>query len=235
LYSRDLAYIHDTAFGDVSRGTAPEIIRILRQAHINAGRVVEVGCGSGLLAQRLTAAGYDVLGFDVSRSMIRLARRRAPAATFRVASLTRARIPPCRAVVSVGEVVTYVRGGLPELRRFFERVHAALAPGGLLLFDFLHSARGRTYPAKTVAGRGWTMAVRADYNARTRVLTRHMAIARRVGGRVRRFQETHRVRVYNRRALVSALERIGFDVRVSRSIGEYRLMTGDSAVIARRL
>lgn len=101
------------------------------------GRLVEVGCGSGSLARHLVDAGYNVVGFDISRAMIRLAREKVPEAKFRVASLTEARMPRCDAVVAIGEVVTYVpargrrTGPPPALRRFFSRVHEWCRPSGL--------------------------------------------------------------------------------------------------------
>lgn len=234
MYSRDLAFVHDAAFGEFSRRVAPEILRILRDAGFTEGRVVEVGCGSGVLAQRLGSAGFGVYGFDVSASMIARARSRAPKATLRVAELTTAAIPPCVDVVSVGEVVTYAPGGLPALRRFFRRTYDALAPGGIFVFDFMHSARGRTYSTRTLAGRGWTMAVRADYNPRSRLLTRRMATVRQVQSRIYHSRETHTVRIYDRHEIVTALRQIGFRVKTSRSFGRYRLLVGDTAVVARR-
>jgi hypothetical protein len=135
--------------------------------------------------------------------------------------------------VSIGEVVTYVRGGLPVLRRFFRRVHDALSPGGLLLFDFMHSARGRTYPARTMRGTGWSMTVQADYSARTRTLTRHIDTARRIRSQTHRGHETHTVRIYDRLSMVSVLRRTGFHVSTSRSIGPCQLLPGDTAVVAR--
>ena len=146
-----------------------------------------------------------------------------------------ARVPRCDAVICIGEVVTYVSGGLPALRRFFARVHDALPPGGVFIFDFIHSARGRTYRTKTIGGKGWTLAVRADYNPRTRTLTRRMAMIRRVDSRTRHTRETHTVRIYGRRAISQALSNAGFRYRLSRAIGRERLIAGDSAVIARRL
>jgi SAM-dependent methyltransferase len=230
VYSRDLAFVHDAAFSDLSRRAAPEIVRILRDSGLTSGRVVEVGCGSGVLARRLCAAGYDVVGFDVSPAMIKLARAQAPAARFRVANAAKTAVPACDAVVGIGEVVTYLPGGLAALRRFFGRVYDALAPGGVFIFDFMHTARGRTYPLRTVGTKQWSMAVRATYNRQTRVLTREIALTRRD----QRSRETHRVRIYRRRDVVSALARIGFTVSTSRAIGRHRLLPGDTAVVAQR-
>jgi SAM-dependent methyltransferase len=234
MYRSDLAYIHDAAFGDFAQAVAPEITRTLRRAGIRRGRIVEFGCGSGVLAAHLHRSGYDVTGFDISPAMIRLARKKAPGIRFRVASLRSASIPACDVVVGIGEVVTYVAGGRSALRRFFSRAHAALRPGGLLIFDFLESASRRTYPTKILKGSDWTLAVSATFSRSRRVLTRRMTIARPTRLGVRRTRETHHVRVFDRRAIQHLLRQCGFAVTMHRSYGRYRLLPGDVAAIAHR-
>ena len=85
-YKDDLAYIHDVGFGDFAKNAAPELLAILRQRGLTDGLVVDLGCGSGLWAEELCQAGYDVLGVDISPAMIEIARRRAPRARFEVGS-----------------------------------------------------------------------------------------------------------------------------------------------------
>jgi 2-polyprenyl-3-methyl-5-hydroxy-6-metoxy-1,4-benzoquinol methylase len=79
-YNEDLAYIHDVGYGGFAEGAAPGVLRILREAGIGDGLVVDLGCGSGIWARHLTDAGYEVVGVDISPAMIRLARKRAPTA-----------------------------------------------------------------------------------------------------------------------------------------------------------
>src|SRR5581483_11531421 len=62
LYRTDLAYIHDRGFSDLAAGVAPELLRILRRHGLRRARIVEAGCGSGVLAKHLTDAGHHVLG-----------------------------------------------------------------------------------------------------------------------------------------------------------------------------
>jgi SAM-dependent methyltransferase len=45
-------------------------------------RVLDVGTGTGFVAQRLAELGYDVVGVDVSAHMLAIARQAAPAITF---------------------------------------------------------------------------------------------------------------------------------------------------------
>jgi SAM-dependent methyltransferase len=234
MYGTDLAHIHDNGFGSFAKRVAPQIAAILHGHGLEGGDVVEIGCGSGAVARHLAAAGFRVSAWDSSRAMVRLARQKVPGVPFRVGSLEGLRIPRCHAVVSVGEVITYVAGGLPVLRGFFARAHQALRPGGVLLFDFIASARGRTYLPKVLRGRGWQITVSASFDASSQVLTRRMTMRRNVGRRMRMSRETHRVHVYPVDSIVAALERCGFGVKTARSFGRVPLLSGDVAVTARK-
>ena len=47
-------------------------------AHCPLGEGLDVGCGTGALAQRLAIAGYAMIGVDPSEGMLEVLRRRAP-------------------------------------------------------------------------------------------------------------------------------------------------------------
>jgi SAM-dependent methyltransferase len=245
VYSTDLAYIHDAGFGDFAERVSPEIVRILRRhgtcpSAVRAALIVEVGCGSGTLARHLVEAGYDVLGIDISPAMVRLARAKARGARVRVGSLTDVRLPACRAVVAINEVVTYVPAtGIgtrveKPLRDFFARVHDALPPRGLFIFDFIESGARRTYRAKSRAGPDWVIAAHAELDPSGHMLTRRMVTIRKMGRQFRRSQERHRVRIYTRDAVRRALADAGFTARMSRAYGRQRLTAGAVAVVAAR-
>ena len=89
-YDTDLAFIHDAGFGHVACAASDELLDMLKRQKINAGTVVELGCGSGILSDRLAQAGFDVVGYDISPAMVELARKRVPA-TSRSCSKTRRR------------------------------------------------------------------------------------------------------------------------------------------------
>ena len=242
IYGADLAYVHHTGFSEYARRTAPEIGRLitgLKPFSATSRRrppVIEFGSGGGTTARYLAACGLDVRGFDQSLAMVALARKNAPLARFAVGSLASTALPRCGAIIALGEVVDYLgdRHSLSAhdrgLFRFFGRAARALEPGGLLLFDFMESARHRTFDSSTRSGRDWALV--ASARADGAILTRSITTIRQVNGRLRLSQETHRVRLYHRRAIAAVLRRAGFRVAFRRSIGRVPLIRGDVAVFA---
>jgi SAM-dependent methyltransferase len=235
-YTEDLAYIHDTGHGDFARNAAPVLLEAFRAHGIHGGLVVDLGCGSGIWAGELIAAGYDVLGVDISPAMIRLARRRAPRARFVTASLLSFELPACAAVTSIGECVNYAfdpGNSLAALARLFRRVYDALCPGGVFIFDFaepgqIPEARRQKY----TVGPDWAVLVDATEDKRRRVLTRRMVSFRQVGKLYRRTEETHTVKLYSGSDLLAELRRIGFRARLFRRYGAMRLRAACAGIMA---
>ena len=235
-YKNDLAYIHDTGFGDFARNAAPGLLKILRQAGIATGIVVDLGCGSGLWARELVKAGYDVLGIDISEAMIDIARRRVPQGKFQVGSLLRAMLPQCDAVTSLGECFNYLfdKSSVSELRRLFRRVYTVLKPGGLLIFDIAEPGRGKGPRQKHKEGDDWAVLVDVDEDTRTNRLTRRITSFRRIGEFYTRDEEVHQLQLYRRREITKGLRNAGFRVRTVRAYGDQPMIEGCVGFIARK-
>lgn len=236
-YREDLAFIHDLGFGDMAASAAEVLLRRLGQAGVEAGTVVDLGCGSGILAERLAAAGFDVVGIDLSPAMIELARRRVPRATFRCEDLLTAGIPGCVAVAAVGECFNYRTSpghSAESLVALFRRVHAALAPGGLFLFDAAEPGRvPGDEPLRTfVDGGDWTVLMTAEEDRAARRLTRRITSFRCLGDLYRRNDEVHELALHDRDALLEALAEAGFETRVLRAYGELTLPPGLTGFLA---
>ena len=107
-YDTDLAFVHDVGFGAFARNSAPGILNLLVRSGITEGRIVDLGCGSGIWAKELVNSGYGVVGVDISPAMIEIARRRVPEAEFHVQSFLQFGVPACRAVTALGEVFNYL-------------------------------------------------------------------------------------------------------------------------------
>jgi SAM-dependent methyltransferase len=238
-YQDDLAFIHDAGFGEFARKAAPGLLDLFARCGIRDGLIVDLGCGSGLWAEQLIKHGYTVLGIDISEAMIRLARGRAPEAQFRVASLFQADIPPCRAVTSLGECISYLfdtTNNNSKLKQLFRRVYKALAPGGVFVFDVMEPGElGRATTARSFAeGDGWMTLVEKHEDRDRRTLTRRITTFRKDGDLYRRNDETHRVRLYDAASIAAELRRTGFRVRITRRYGSYALHKARVAFIARK-
>lgn len=234
-YRDDLAYIHDVGFGDFARNSAPGLLEILRQTGITSGLVIDLGCGSGLWARELDAAGYDVLGIDISPAMIDLARRRVPQGEFRVASLLKAKLPQCDAVTSLGECFNYLfdkSSSVSELRRLFRRVYAALKPGGLLIFDIAEPGRGKGPRQKHRSGDDWAVLLEVNEDARTNRLARRITSFRKVGEIYTRDEEVHELQLYKRSEIAKELRDVGFRVRTVRAYGAQPMIEGCVGFVA---
>ena len=201
MYRKDLAYIHHHGFSEFAESAAAGLLEILRKSGIREGTVVDMGCGSGILARELIRAGFIVHGFDASPSMIALARKTAPDATFRVAAFERAAIPSCHAIVAMGEVLNY--GTFAGVRAFVQRASKALPAGGLLLFDV---AERNGYPPRDERhdeGDDWvvfTVKERDGTHLRRRIIT-----FRPEGQTMRRGEEVHTLELYDRAELTALL------------------------------
>ncbi|HKC23943.1 MAG TPA: class I SAM-dependent methyltransferase [Thermoanaerobaculia bacterium] len=233
-YGEDLAFVHDAGFSYFAERAGREALRLLARNGVRSGLVVDVGCGSGVFARRLVGAGYGVLGIDLSPAMVRLARRNAPGGRYRVASFADARLPPCDAVVAMGEVVNYLDGRSERLGDFFGRVFAALRGGGLFVFDFLAplSSNPRS-GTRHVKGDGWDIVAEISEDARRARLTRRITTFRRTGSLWRRTEELHRLRLWDRAEVSGLLSRAGFDSAIGGSYGRFLLPAGHLVAIAR--
>jgi SAM-dependent methyltransferase len=241
-YNADLAFIHDAGYGDFARETAPGLLDILDRSGITEGLVVDLGCGSGLWAEQLATRGYNVIGIDISNAMIRLARRRVPKAVFRVASLFDAEIPPCDAVTSLGECISYLFDPNAAGRRsdpifnLFCRVYAALAPGGVFIFDIMEPGEmGRETSTRSFSeGKDWLVTIEKSEDRKRGILTRRITTFRRVGRCYRRTDESHEVGLHTAKEVAEMLRKAGFTARIVRSYGNYPLRKARAGFIARK-
>jgi SAM-dependent methyltransferase len=238
-YQEDLAYIHDVGFGNFARQAAPAVLDLLRTCGFTNGLVVDLGCGSGLLAAELVRAGYDVLGVDYSAALLKIARQRVPEARFRRASFLDVNLPACVAVTALGEIFNFlfdVQNSRAALEAFFGRVYQALQPGGLFLFDVAAPGRlgGPGKHHRNAQGEDWAVQVQAEEDPERLILTRHITSFRRVGTLYRRSEEVHRLQLYRGRDLVAALRGLGFRARLLRRYGEFRFPPGWISIAARK-
>jgi SAM-dependent methyltransferase len=158
---------------------------------VRGQRVLDVGCAAGALSAELAERGADVLGIDVSQTMLRLAERRMGArARFRVADIARPLdflATSSIDLVAASLVMHYLLDWVPTLREF----RRVLSPGGRMVFSTHHPAED------------WRWFRRPSYFAIEEIVDRFP-----LGG------HTAEVRFYRRplSAIFSAIRESGFQV-----------------------
>lgn len=235
-YREDLAFIHDDGFTRFAVGGAGVLVASLEGSGLRGGTILEFGCGSGVTAGILSDRGYSVAGFDLSESLLEMARQRAPRARFRVGTFVDVEMPECVAVCAIGEVLSYRfdRQNAPSARdAFFESAYRSLVDGGVLLFDVAGPDRALGTPVRTFhEGKDW--AVLVDASAEAGTLTRRIVTFRRLGDLFRRDCEAHELELIAPELTESKLRAIGFQVERLSGYGEVPFPQGMHGFLARR-
>lgn len=128
----DFAQIYNRHWG----GFSLQIIPILEQLALDGcppqSAILDLCCGTGQLAEELTARGYKVTGVDGSEKMLRHARQNAPNANFYCADARSFDLSTNFAIVlstydSLNHLLT-----LEDLASVFRNVYRHLQPGASL-------------------------------------------------------------------------------------------------------
>lgn len=191
---------------------------------IRAHRIVDLGCGTGLLTRTLVGAGREVIGVDPSATMLDHARSRPGAEGVTWILGDAAAIAPTAdldLVLCTGNAIMHLDP--TALRSMLQRVAAALRPAGVLAFETRNPAASEW--------RGWTReATEGERDTRIGPLREWMEVTRTdldAAGEGAVLFDAHNVfadgtdRVYTSElwfrdegTLAAALQDAGFDARI---------------------
>lgn len=135
------AYVYDTFMDNVPYGEwASHIREKLCEHGVTDGIVLDLGCGTGTMTERLAGYGYDMIGVDNSEEMLELAMEKKTESGYDILYLLQDMrgfelYGTVRAVVSVCDSVNYITEP-DELEEVFRLVNNYLDPKGIFLFDF---------------------------------------------------------------------------------------------------
>ena len=113
---------------------------LLLEHGIEEGIVLDLGCGTGAMTERLAAFGYDMIGVDNSEDMLELAMEKRVQSGQDILYLLQDMrefelYGTVRAAVSVCDSVNYITEP-EELKEVFRLVNNYLDPEGVFIFDF---------------------------------------------------------------------------------------------------
>lgn len=100
-------------------------------------RILEMGCGSGHLARRMSAEDWDYVGMDLSPEMLEIARREVAAACFIQGDMRNFELPKkVDAIIIPARSVSYLIEN-KDVIAAFQCFQKNLVPGGKLIFDVI--------------------------------------------------------------------------------------------------
>ena len=242
-YGSDLAWVHHVGYSHHAEQTGPGVVALLREGGLAPGAsVLDVRCGSGLLAHQLRAAGFAVRGVDASPAMIALARDYEPDAKFDVVSLPtglqdggEGALPESDAVVSTGHVLNYL-DTRAQIAQALSELARAVRPRGMLTIDLMTEAfcdRPGLGQVHAKVQDDWVIVTRFSRPEPYR-FDRAITVFRCEGGTWRRTDEYHRNVTFDLDEALRVLLDNGLDARVRASFGVEELPAGLVVLAAAR-
>ena len=135
------ASVYDEFMDNVPYDEWSERIHFLLQEHnINDGLVLDLGCGTGTMTEKLASYGYDMIGVDNSIEMLNVAQEKKKKSNYDMLYLHQDMTEfelygTVKAVVCVCDSINYILKK-SELVQVFSLVNNYLDSGGLFIFDF---------------------------------------------------------------------------------------------------
>lgn len=182
--------------------------------------VVDLGCGTGTLTELMYAKGYDMIGVDLSESMLNIAMKKKEKSGDEILYLLQDMrelelYSTVGTVFSVCDSLNYILEE-EELLNVFSLVNNYLFPGGIFIFDF-----NTEYKYREVIGNTTIAENREDcsfiwenfYDPEEEINEYDLTVfVREEDERFRRFTETHFQRGYTPEQMRRLAEQSGMEV-----------------------
>lgn len=198
-------------------------IAFLKRQLRQSGYVLDVACGSGRHTIPLAAAGFEMVGFDVSHRLLTIAKNRGASMLVRgdMRSLP-FKAAAFHAAVSMDTSFGYLPSETDDAQSLAE-VRRVLGQGGTLIVDVFNREQlaakycGETSPPKWHEYPSFFLQQKRSVSGDGACLRDQWTIRNKASGEVRVFE--HSVRLYQRRQLKRLISEAGFAVETV--LGDY--------------
>lgn len=135
------ASVYDTFMDNIPyEEWAEYLIGLLKEYGIADGLVLDLGCGTGNMTERLASSGYDMIGVDNSEEMLDIAMEKRTISGHDILYLLQDMrefelYGTVKAVVSICDSINYIIDE-EDLLEVFRLVNNYLDPRGIFIFDF---------------------------------------------------------------------------------------------------
>lgn len=225
MYDR-FAFIYDSLMSDIDYDKYAKWVQA--SAPVSSGkRLVDIGCGTGVLSVQFAKAGYDVIGVDLSESMLTIAQSRSLEQGVDISFICQSMseldgLDEVDVVVIAIDSINYLET-FEEVKQTLKLVFESLTPNGQLFFD-VHSLYKMdviypdgpfTYEDEQVAYI-WHTEVGEEAHSIYHDIT---FFVQDESGYYERFEESHYQRTYPLESFTDLLKQVGFsNVYVSTTV-----------------
>ncbi|MBI2729814.1 MAG: class I SAM-dependent methyltransferase [Sphingobacteriales bacterium] len=106
----------------------------------NCKHVLEIGCGTGHLAEKFTAGGFIYTGMDLSEDMLQIARYKNTSSDFIRGDMRNFHLAKkTNAAIITGRTISYLITN-EDVLNTLKSIYTNLAPGGILCFDSIDAS-----------------------------------------------------------------------------------------------
>lgn len=175
--------------------------------------ILDAGCGTSEELVYFRQLGYEVSGFDMSREMVKISRKKLPGSSFKSGNMKNFRSGrKYDNIISVFDTVNYLKKP-QDLSSFFKCSNKALNEDGLLLFDFnsIYGLVNEWEGVKIEETEEFFISYDSEFDMDTLILECKMKFfIREKDGRFITFDETHHERGYSPTEIKELLKQNGF-------------------------
>lgn len=233
----DFAEVYDTFMDETPyEEWCSFVTATLREAKIEDGIVLDLGCGTGTMTQLLAQEGYDMIGVDLSDRMLDIAMKKREESGLDILYLQQDMrefelYGTVRAAVCLCDSLNYLLEE-EDLLETFRLVNNYLDPDGLFLFDF-----NTVYKYETVIGDTVIAENREDcsfiwenyYDAQEEINEYDLTIfVREEEELFRKFTETHLQRGYTLPVIKRLVEEAGMKFVWAADADTHKEVTAES-------
>lgn len=215
----DFAKLYDIFMDNVDyEQWAQYLVCCLKEYGIQDGLVLDLGCGTGTMTERLAMAGYDMIGVDNSEEMLAEAMEKRIESGYDILYLLQDMqefelYGTVRAVVSVCDCLNYITSE-EELEQVFRLVNNYLDPGGIFIFDMNSLYKYRQLGDCTIAENreDGSFIWENNFDAETGINTYELTLFTLLeDGFYEKSEEIHYQKAYSEEKIKKLIERSGME------------------------
>ena len=179
-------------------------------------KIMEIGCGTGEILQRLAAYGYEVSGIDISEEMLRIAKAKYDSLDIKKEDMRIIKNEnEFDGVVCVFDALNYLQS-FEELKLVFENIRRAIKPSGIFLFDLLNRKMiDSMFPEDIFADDRENMSIiwKHSYNEETDLDKISTSFFIREEKNVyKRYDEVFYKKIYSSKKILQMITEVGFEL-----------------------